>query len=84
MFEREAVNTIFQGSAADIIKKAMLDIKNFNPSAKMILQIHDELIFEIEDEKEALEYKKIMENVVKLNVPLKVGISFGKRWGELK
>ncbi|WP_024787060.1 MULTISPECIES: DNA polymerase I [unclassified Lebetimonas] len=84
MFEREAVNTIFQGSAADIIKKAMLDIKNFNPSAKMILQIHDELIFEIEDESEAEEYKKIMENVVKLKVPLKVGISFGKRWGELK
>jgi DNA polymerase-1 len=83
-YEREAVNTIFQGSAADIIKKAMIDIKNFNPKAKMILQIHDELIFEIEDEKEANEYKKIMENVVKLNVPLKVGISFGKRWGELK
>lgn len=83
-YEREAVNTIFQGSAADIIKKAMIDIKNYNPKAKMILQIHDELIFEIENEKEAEEYKKIMENVVKLNVPLKVGISFGKRWGELK
>ena len=83
-FERESVNTIFQGSAADIIKKAMLDIKNFNPKAKMILQIHDELIFEIENENEAENYKNIMENTVKLNVPLKVGVSFGKRWGELK
>jgi len=83
-FEREAVNTIFQGSAADIIKKAMLEIKQTFPKAKMILQIHDELIFEIANENEAYEYKKIMENVFKLKVPLKVGISFGKRWGELK
>ena len=83
-FEREAVNTIFQGSAADIIKKAMLEIKQTFPKAKMILQIHDELIFEIDNEDEAYEYKKIMENVFKLKVPLKVGISFGKRWGELK
>jgi DNA polymerase-1 len=83
-YEREAVNTIFQGSAADIIKKAMVEIKNTFPSSKMVLQIHDELIFEIEDEKEAYEYKKIMENAVKLNVPLKVGMSFAKRWGELK
>ena len=83
-FEREAVNTIFQGSAADIIKKAMLEIKQTFPKSKMILQIHDELIFEIEDENEAYEYKKIMENVFKLKVPLKVGMSFGKRWGELK
>ncbi len=83
-YEREAVNTIFQGSAADIIKKAMLEIKQKFPKAKMILQIHDELIFEIEKETEAMEYKNIMENVFKLKVPLKVGISFGKRWGELK
>ena len=83
-YEREAVNTIFQGSAADIIKKAMLEIKQKFPKAKMILQIHDELIFEIENEKEAVDYKNIMETVFKLKVPLKVGISFGKRWGELK
>jgi len=83
-FEREAVNTIFQGSAADIIKKAMVDIKSKYPNSKMILQIHDELIFEIEDEKEAINYKEIMENAFNLKVPLKVGISFGKRWGELK
>ena len=83
-YEREAVNTIFQGSAADIIKKAMVDIKNAFPDSKMVLQIHDELIFEIENKKEAEEYKKIMENAFKLKVPLKVGMSFAKRWGELK
>jgi len=83
-FEREAVNTIFQGSAADIIKKAMLEIKHKFPDSKMLLQIHDELIFDINDEKEAYEYQQIMQNVVQLKVPLKVGISFGKRWGELK
>ena len=83
-FEREAVNTIFQGSAADIIKKAMIEIKNKFPKSKMLLQIHDELIFEIDSHEEAYEYKNIMENVFKLEVPLKVGISFGKRWGELK
>ncbi|NPA10997.1 MAG: DNA polymerase I, partial [Epsilonproteobacteria bacterium] len=82
-FEREAVNTIFQGSAADIIKKAMIDIKNRHPQSKMILQIHDELIFEIDNENEADTYKEIMEDVFKLKVPLKVGMSFGKRWGEL-
>ena len=83
-YEREAVNTIFQGSAADIIKKAMVEIKSAYPNSKMILQIHDELIFEIEDKSEANRYKEIMENAFKLKVPLKVGMSFGKRWGELK
>ena len=83
-FEREAVNTIFQGSAADIIKKAMIEIKNRFPKSKMLLQIHDELIFEIDSHDEAYEYKEIMQNVFKLKVPLKVGMSFGKRWGELK
>jgi len=83
-YEREAVNTIFQGSAADIIKKAMIDIKKAFPKSKMILQIHDELIFEVENEDEALNYQKIMQNCVKLKIPLKVGISFAKRWGELK
>ena len=83
-YEREAVNTIFQGSAADIIKKAMVEIKNAYPNSKMILQIHDELIFEVDDKNEAYKYKEIMENTFKLKVPLKVGVSFGKRWGELK
>ncbi len=83
-FEREAVNTIFQGSAADIIKKAMIAIKNEFPNSKMLLQIHDELIFEIDSKDEAYEYKRIMQDIFKLEIPLKVGISFGKRWGDLK
>ncbi len=83
-FEREAVNTIFQGSAADIIKKAMIEIKTQFPKSKMILQIHDELIFDITSKEEAYQYQEIMQNVFKLKIPLKVGISFGKRWGELK
>jgi len=83
-YEREAVNTVFQGSAADIIKKAMLDIKSRYPSSQMVLQIHDELIFDITNEEEAYKYRDIMQNTVKLDIPLKVGISFGKRWGELK
>ena len=83
-FEREAVNTIFQGSAADIIKKAMIEIKKEFPESKMLLQIHDELIFDIQNEDEAYQYQKIMENSFELKVPLKVGVSFGKRWGELK
>ena len=50
----------------------------------MLRQIHDELIFDIQNEDEAYQYQKIMENSFKLKVPLKVGVSFGKRWGELK
>jgi len=83
-YEREAINTIFQGSAADIIKKAMMDIKTKFPKSNMILQIHDELIFEISSKDEAYEYQNIMQNAIKLEVPIKVDISFGKRWGELK
>jgi DNA polymerase-1 len=83
-YEREAVNTIFQGSAADIIKKAMIEIKNEFTDSKMLLQIHDELIFEIENKEDAFKYKEIMENVFRLKVPLKVGISFAQKWGELK
>ena len=83
-FEREGVNTIFQGSAADLIKLSMIEIHKLTPKPKMILQIHDELIFEVENEKEAEKYKEIMENIYPLKVPLKVGMSFAKRWGELK
>ncbi|WP_281950587.1 DNA polymerase I [Nitrosophilus kaiyonis] len=88
---REATNTVFQGSAADLIKLAMNKIKNEifekHYPAKMILQIHDELIFEV-DEKEAENlskiFKNIMENIYKLNVPLKCSVSIAKRWGDLK
>ena len=88
LFEREAVNSVFQGSAADIIKLAMNEILPLlNAKNKMILQIHDELIFEVpsENSKEfAQNALKIMENVVKLKVPLKVNYSIAKSWGELK
>ncbi len=88
-FEREAVNTIFQGSAADLIKLAMNKFHKILKGSynSMLLQIHDELIFEIkEDEVEdfAKEAKTIMENIYKLDVPLSCSKSIGKNWGELK
>ena len=87
-YEREAVNTKFQGSAADIIKKAMVEISPFlGENAKMILQIHDELIFEVKDEfanEFGEKIRTIMENVVKLNVSLKTSLEIAKSWGELK
>ena len=87
-YEREAVNTKFQGSAADIIKKAMVEITPFlGENASMILQIHDELIFEVKDEIATSfgeKIKEVMEGVVKLNVPLKTSLSIAKSWGELK
>ena len=89
--ERMALNTPIQGSAADILKKAMIDIYNeFNKlklKSKMILQIHDELIFNVsKDEREIV--KKIvingMESAYKLNVPLKVDVSIGNNMYEAK
>ena len=86
---REAVNTVFQGSAADLIKLAMNQIMAtlVNDEAKLLLQIHDELIFEVKKERAqafALEAKKIMEGVYVLKVPLNVSIAIGENWGELK
>lgn len=88
MYEREAVNTIFQGSAADIIKLAMVKIREIlDARAMMLLQIHDELIFEVEDSY-AQEFgeraKAIMQDIYKLNVPLKSSLNIAKNWGELK
>ncbi|MCI6988222.1 MAG: DNA polymerase I [Campylobacter sp.] len=88
MYEREAVNTKFQGSAADIIKLAMLEIYPYlDENRRLLLQIHDELIFEVKDEiaSEFGEFAKgIMQGVAKLNVPLVSSLSIAKRWGELK
>lgn len=87
--ERLATNTPLQGTAADLIKLAMLQIQEklekSDIKAKMILQIHDELLFEVhEDSVDNLSkmVKKIMENVFTLRVPLLVDISIGKNWGE--
>ncbi|MDV2490508.1 MULTISPECIES: DNA polymerase I [Campylobacter] len=88
MFEREAVNTKFQGSAADIIKIAMIKVKDLlNDDAKMLLQIHDELIFEVRDEiapSFAKNVQELMQTVVALNVPLVANWGMAKNWGDLK
>lgn len=88
---RIAMNTPVQGSAADIIKIAMNKvyeyIKNSNIRAKMLLQIHDELIFDVhKDDRKILEkeVKKIMENVADLKVKLKASVSYGDNWYEAK
>jgi len=88
---RMAVNTVVQGTAANIIKKVMIELheefKN-DENIKMLLQVHDELIFEVRDEfaKEYMEkIEKIMENMVKFKkVPLKANGSVAKNWGLLK
>lgn len=87
--ERTAVNTVIQGSAADLIKLAMLAIhrrlKAENSPAKMLLQIHDELIFEApEDTLEPLAQlvREEMQNVLDLRVPLKVDVKTGANWAE--
>jgi len=88
--ERMAVNMPIQGLAADIIKLAMLAaekmIRKKYPIAKMVLQIHDELLFEVperEAEKFARDIKAAMENVYKLSVPLIADVKIGDNWGEI-
>lgn len=87
---REAINTLFQGSAADLIKLAMIKIHlkyKDNSNISLLLQIHDELIFEIKDEyieQFSNEIKVIMESIYKLNVPLKVSLGVANSWQDLK
>ena len=89
--ERMALNTPVQGSSADILKKAMIDIYNefnrLNLKSKMILQVHDELIFNVKND-ELEKVKEIvinfMENAYKLNVPLEVDVEIGKNWYDAK
>jgi DNA polymerase-1 len=89
--ERQAINTPVQGSAADLIKKAMVDIfcemRNSGLKSKLILQIHDELVFEV-PEPELDELIKLvrqkMEGCVKFNVPIKAVAKVGKNWLEMK
>ena len=89
--ERMALNTPIQGSGSDILKKAMIDIdtefKNKNIKSKMLLQIHDELVFEVKEEEIELVkeiVKEKMENAFKLSVPLIVDINLGKDLYEAK
>ena len=90
---RAAVNAPIQGSAADIIKKAMINIDKFleekKTKSKMILQVHDELLFEMHESEInylSMEIKKIMENAslpeVKLDIPLIADIGKGLSWAE--
>jgi len=88
MAERMAVNTVVQGTAADLIKKAMLDIdrKLEGTGTKMLLQVHDELIFESPEteKKSAMELiRRSMESAVQLDVPLKVSVESAGNWGDL-
>ena len=89
--ERIALNTPIQGTSADIIKKAMVDIarrfKEENLKSKMIIQVHDELVFDTllyEKEKVIAIVKDCMENVCDLTVPFNVEISYGYNWYEAK
>ncbi|WP_338667572.1 DNA polymerase I [Pseudodesulfovibrio methanolicus] len=86
---RQAVNTVIQGSAADIIKMAMVQAHKDKPlkelEARLILQVHDELIIEAPEaniEKAGARLMEIMQNVAKLDVPLKVDMGVGKNWAE--
>ena len=89
--ERMAMNTPIQGTSADIMKLAMINVynrfKNDNITSKILLQVHDEIIVDVKKEEEELVKKIIkeeMENVYKLDVPLKVEIDTGINWYEAK
>jgi len=90
--ERAAINFPIQSLAADVIKVAMIDIykeikKSGNSEIRMLLQVHDELVFEVKTEKLEHWAKKIipmMENAIKLSVPVKVEAKAGENWGEME
>ncbi|MFZ2189352.1 MAG: DNA polymerase I [Candidatus Magasanikiibacteriota bacterium] len=94
--ERMAINMPIQGTAADLMKMAMIEIDSQltaqstqfpKDKVKMILQVHDEIVLEVEKslaEDVGKIVKEAMENVVKLNVPVEVHVDIGTRWGELK
>jgi DNA polymerase-1 len=87
--ERSAINAPMQGTAADIIKRAMIAVHGWltdkSPDARMIMQVHDELVFEVaKDEVDAVTKKvtKLMNGAAELKVPLKVDVGVGKDWDE--
>ena len=89
--ERTAMNSPIQGTAADILKVAMIELdremQERNFQAKLLLQVHDELIFEVpEEEVESLRslVEEVMENAVSLSVPLKADSNIGNNWYEAK
>ncbi len=88
--ERMAINHPIQGTAADLIKMAMIEVNSKirnNSDVRLILQVHDELVLEVkkgEEEKIGQIVKETMESVVKLRVPVKVEVNIGHSWGEMK
>ena len=89
--ERTAMNAPIQGTAADIIKKAMIDVYRMMQEKKvqsrLLLQVHDELIFEVPENELELMIElvtKTMEDVVELKVPLKADYSYGPTWYDAK
>ena len=88
--ERMAINAPIQGTAADLMKMAMIKVFQEiegEEDIKILLQVHDELVFEVRQEKikkYAKKIKEIMENVHRFSVPIKVDVSAGKNWGELE
>lgn len=90
--ERMAINAPLQGTAADMIKAAMIKVREIisetykNGEVKMLLQVHDELLFEVQDEaikEAAIKIKNIMEGIIKLKVPIVVDAKYGDNWGEM-
>lgn len=89
--ERMAINMPVQGTAADLMKMAMIrlnnELRNLSPRARILLQVHDEVVLEIPEgdiDKVNEKVKDVMESIYKLKVPIKVDISLGKNWGECK
>ena len=89
MAERTAINSPIQGTAADIIKIAMIrisdELRRDKLRTRMVLQVHDELIFEVPEDELAIgeTIRNLMQNVVQLNVPLTVDVKQGKTWAQL-
>jgi DNA polymerase-1 len=88
--ERMAVNSVIQGTAAEIVKLAMIaidgELSKQNLKSKLILQVHDEVILEVpsnELEKVSTLIKDCMINAVKLSIPLRVSVENGRTWGEM-
>ncbi|MGP1954848.1 MAG: DNA polymerase, partial [Arsenophonus sp. NC-QC1-MAG3] len=87
--EREAINAPIQGTAADIIKKTMIAldswIETVKPDLYMLMQVHDELVFEVKAsaiERSQKKIRQLMEQSMKLTVQLKVDIGIGDNWDE--
>jgi len=90
-YERESVNSVFQGSAADLIKLSMnkihATIQKESLPAVMLLQIHDELIFEVDAahaDRLGTQFRAIMQEIMPLNIPLKASLNIGDKWSQLK